>query len=337
MAEEKPELSLTNKAAVVLMSIGSAQAAEVMKLLTEAEVKKLSKAFLTVQELDRDVQRDISMEFHKMLQAADKMVVDGREFAKEVIQSAFGDNVSESLVEALSGGRKESLASLIAEMPESIADNFLQSEHPQTLAFILSKMQPQHAAEMLSKMTDEMQTEALLRISKLDKVKRDVVEDVCEVLRYQLRGVSVEGEESLGGPKVCAQILNFIRKDVEERILTEVEESFPELAEDIRNLMFTFEDLLKIEDRNIQTILKDVQRETLVLAMKTATPELKELLFKNMSQRAAEMLKDDLDNMGPTKLKDVEKAQQGIVDTVRRLEAEGKIQLAGAGDEDAFV
>lgn len=337
MADEKIELTLTNKAAVILMSLGTEQAAEVIKHLSETEVKKLSKAFVAVQELDRDVQRSISMEFNKMLQAAETMVVDGRDFAKEVFSSAFGEEAAESFVEALSGGRKESLASLISDMPPNIADNFLQSEHPQTIAFLLSKMPPDKASGMLAKMSDEMQTEVLIRISKLDQVKRDVVEEVCEVLRNQLRGVSMGGEEDLGGPKACAQILNFINKNIEERILTDVEETYPELAEEIRNLMFTFEDVLKIDDRSIQTILKDVQREQLVLALKTASNELKTLLFKNMSQRAAELLKDDLDSLGPTKIKDVEKAQQGIVDIIRRLEAEGKIQLAGAGGEDALV
>ncbi len=337
MADEKTELSLTNKAAVILMSLGTEQAAEVIKYLSEDEIKKLSRAFMAVQELDRDIQRDISMEFNKMLQAAEKMVVDGRDFAKEVISSAFGEEAGESFVEALSGGRKESLASLISDMPPNIADNFLQSEHPQTIAFLLSKMPADKAASMLSKMSEEMQTEALIRISKLEQVKRDVVDDVCDVLRNQLRGVSMGGEEDLGGPKACAQILNFINKNIEERILTEVEETYPELAEEIRNLMFTFEDVLKIDDRSIQTILKDVPREQLVLALKTASTELRDLLFKNMSQRAADMLKDDLDSLGPTKLKDVEKAQQGIVDVIRRLEAEGKIQLAGAGGEDALV
>lgn len=337
MADEKVELTFSNKAAVILMSLGREQAAEVIKHLSETEVKKLSRAFIAVQELDRNVQRDISMEFNKMLHATEKILIDGRDFAKEVINSAFGEKADESLVEALSGGRKESLASLISDMPTNIADNFLQSEHPQTIAFLLSKMPPEKAANMLSKMSEEMQTEVLIRISKLVQVKRDVVEEVCEVLRNQLRGVSIGGEEILGGPKACAQILNFTNEDVEERILTEVGESNPELADEIRNLMFTFEDITKIEDRSIQNILKEVQREQLAVALKTASAELKELLFKNMSLRAAELLKDDLDSLGPTKLKDVENAQQDIVDIVRRLEAEGKIQLAGADGEDVFV
>jgi flagellar motor switch protein FliG len=140
-------------------------------------------------------------------------------------------------------------------------------------------------------------------------------------------------EDDIGGPKAVADILNFVERANEERIVTEIEEMYPELAEEIKNLMFTFEDILRIDDRGIQTLMKEVQREQLLLALKTASPDLKQLLLRNMSQRAAEMLQDDLDSLAPQKLKDVEKAQQSIVDVVRKLEAEGKITIAGSGDE----
>ena len=140
-------------------------------------------------------------------------------------------------------------------------------------------------------------------------------------------------EEEIGGPKAAADILNFVDRNNEERIVTEIEELYPELAEEIKNLMFTFEDIGKIDDRAIQQILKEIPRESLCLALKTASEDLRALLFRNMSQRASQMLQEDLESMGPTKLKDVEKAQQGIIDIVRRLESEGKIQLGGGGDE----
>jgi flagellar motor switch protein FliG len=167
-------------------------------------------------------------------------------------------------------------------------------------------------------------------------VKADVVDEVREVLRSQLRSSDLQDEE-IGGPKSAADILNFVDRNNEERIITEIEEMFPDLAEQIRNLMFTFEDCKKIDDKGVQTVLKDVPREQLVLALKTASPELKDLLFRNVSQRAAQMIKDDLDAMGPVKLKDVEKAQQSIVDVVRKLEAEGKIMIGGGGAEDQLV
>ena len=324
------------KAAVVLMSLGKELASEVMKYLSESEVKKLSRAFMSVHEVERELQRQIAAEFRTMLRASETVVVDGREFAKDVIGTAFGTDTGDALLEYITGSRKEPLSSLIGDIPQNIVDNFIQSEHPQTIAFLMTKMSAEMAADLLSKMSEEMQTDVLIRISQLDHVKGEVIDEVREVLRTQLRGVSMGEDEELGGPKSTADILNFVDRNNEERILTEIEEIYPELAEEIRNLMFTFEDLIKIDDRSVQTILKEVPRDQLVLALKTASAELKDLLFRNISQRAAEMLQDDLDSLGPTPLKDVEKAQQSVVDIVRRLEAEGKITVA-SGAEDVLV
>jgi flagellar motor switch protein FliG len=330
MAMEQNNLT---KAAVVLMSLGKDLAADVMKFLSESEVKKLSRAFMSVHEVDREMQRTIANEFSSMLRSSETMVVDGREFAKDVIGSAFGGGAGDSILEYITGSRKEPLSTLINDIPTNIVDNFFQSEHPQTIAFLMTRMTPDVAADLLSKMSEDVQTDVLMRIAQLDHVKSDVVDEVREVLRTQLRGVSMGEEEEVGGPKTTADILNFVERNNEERILAEIEETFPELAEEIRNLMFTFEDVTKIDDKSIQTILKEVPRDQLVLALKTASPELRDLLFRNISQRAAEMLKDDLDTMGPTPLKEVEKAQQGVIDVIRRLEAEGKITVAAGGDD----
>lgn len=325
--------SNVEKAAVVLMSLGKETAADVMRFLNESEVKKLSRAFMGVQEVERELQASICREFSGMLRAAETLVVDGKDFARDVISSAFGSEAGDTLLEYITGSKKEPLSTLLSDIPQNIVDNFIQSEHPQTIAFLLTKTTPEQGAEMLAKMPEDLQTEVLVRISQLEHVKGDVIDEVREVLRSQLRGVSLREEEEIGGPKAAADILNFVDRNNEERILTEIEETYPELAEEIRNLMFTFEDLLKIDDRGIQTVLKEVPRDQLVLALKTASDELKALLLRNISQRAAQMLQEDLESLGPVKLRDVEKAQQAVVDVVRRLEAEGKIQISGGGDE----
>lgn len=327
------DASNLTKAAVILMSLGKDLAAEVMKFLTETEVKKLSRAFMSVHEVDRESQRTIANEFSAMLRASDTVVVDGREFAKDVIGSAFGSDTGDSLLEYITGSRKEPLSTLIGDIPGNIVDNFIQSEHPQTIAFLMTRMTPDMAADLLGKMNEELQTDVLIRVAQLEHVKSDVVDEVREVLRSQLRGVSMGEEEEVGGAKATADILNFVERNNEERILAEIEEAFPELADEIRNLMFTFEDVAKIDDKSIQTILKEVPRDQLVLALKTASSDLRDLLFRNISQRAAEMLQDDLDSLGPTPLKEVEKAQQAIIDVIRRLEAEGKITIAAGGDD----
>ena len=337
MSFSEEDISNLEKAAVVLMSLGKEQAAEVMRYLTETEVKKLSRAFMQVQEVGRETQATIAKEFSGMLRASETLVVDGKDFARDVISSAFGEEGGDSLLEYITGSKKEPLSTLLGDIPANIVDNFVHSEHPQTIAFLLSKMIPEVASEILLKMTEEMQGEILVRISQLDHVKADTIDEVREVIRSQLRGVSMRGEEELGGPKAAADILNFVDRTNEERILAELEEVNPELADEIRNLMFTFEDVLKLDDRSVQTVLKEVPRDQLVLGMKTASEALQELLYNNMSQRAAQMLQDDLETLGPVKLKDVEKAQQGIVDVVRKLEAEGKIQIASGGADDVLV
>lgn len=331
------ELSNAEKAAVTLLSLGKELASEVLQHLNEQEVKRISRAFMAVSEVDRETQFGIVREFRNLIKSSDTLLVDGREFAKDVISGAFGEAAGEGLLEYITGSRKEPISAIIQDVPEKILNAFIAAEHPQTVAFLMTKMNPDQAAFTLQTMQEETQTDILIRIANLNNVKADVIDEVREVLRTQLRGSGLSDEEEVGGPKSAADILNFVERNNEERILTEIEEMYPDIAEQIRNLMFTFEDVKKIDDKGIQTVLKEVPRDQLVMALKTASPELKDLLFRNVSQRAAEMIKEDLDAMGPVKLKDVEKAQQGIVDIVRRLEAEGKIQVGGAGSEDAFV
>lgn len=330
------EFSNTEKAAVTLLGLGKDLASTVLQHMTEQEVKRISRAFMTVSEVDRETQFQISQEFRNMLKAGEVMLVDGREFAKDVISTAFGDSAGEGLLEYITGSRKEQISKIISEVPEKILNSFIISEHPQTIAFLLTKMNPDQSAAVLQSMPEEVQTDVLMRIAHLNTVKADVVDEVREVLRTQLRG-SGSNEEEVVGTKSAADILNFVDRVNEERILTEIEEMYPDLAEQIRNLMFTFEDIKKVDDRGIQAILKEVPRDQLVISLKTASAELSELLYKNVSQRAAQMIREDLEALGPVRIKDVEKAQQGIIDIVRRLEAEGKVIIGGGGEADAFV
>ncbi len=324
------------KAALTLLTLGKEVASDVLQHLNEQEVKRISRAFMAVSEVDRETQFDIAREFRNMMKAGTTVLVDGREFAKEVIGEAFGDAEGQGLLEYITGARKEPISAIMADVPEKILNAFIAAEHPQTVSFLLTKMNPDQASQVLQTLPEETQTDILVRIANLNTVKGDVVDEVREVLRAQLR-VKDMNEEEVVGPKSAADILNFVDRTNEERILTEIEEMYPDMAEQIRNLMFTFEDCKKIDDKGIQVVLKEVPRDQLVLALKTASQELKDLLFRNVSQRAAQMIQEDLEALGPVKLKDVEKGQQGIVDVVRRLEAEGKIAIGGGGAEEAFV
>jgi len=328
--------SATEKAALTLLTLGRDIASDVLKNLTEAEVKRISRAFMLVNEVPREDQFSIGKEFHTMMKAGETMLVDGREFARDVIASAFGDTAGENLLEYISGARKDSISSIIRDVPDKILIDFVSAEHPQTVAFLLTRMNADQAAMVLQTMTEDAQTDLLIRVANLNTVKADVVDEVREVLRATLRSAS-QNEEEVIGAKSAADILNFVDRNNEERIISEIEEMYPEMAEQIRNLMFTFEDMKAIDDKGIQAIMKEVPRDQLVLALKTASPELSELLFRNVSKRAGEMIREDLEILGPTKLKDVEKAQQGIVDVVRRLEAEGKVVIQSGSDEEQYV
>lgn len=328
--------SATEKAAMTLLTLGKSLASEVLQHLDENEVKRISRAFMVVSEVPREDQFVIGKEFHSMMKAGETLLVDGREFAREVIADAFGEDAGEGLLEYITGSRKEPISQIIADVPEKILNSFIQSEHPQTVSFLLTKMNPDQAAQVLQTMSEETQTDILIRIANLNMVKGDVVDEVREVLRSTLRAGTMN-EEEVVGPKSAADILNFVDRNNEERIITEIEEMYPDMAEQIRNLMFTFDDIKNIDDKGIQTVLKEVPRDQLVLALKTASKDLSDLFFNNVSKRAAEMIQEDLEALGPVKVKDVEKAQQGIVDIVRRLEAEGKIAVGGGGDEDAYV
>lgn len=329
-------IDLTNveKAALILMSMGKDLASQVLQNLNEQEVKRVSRAFMAVHEVDRETQLSVATEFRKMLKASETMLIDGREFAKDVIENAFGETAGEGMLEYITGSRKEPISQIISDVPEKILNAFISAEHPQTVSFLLTKINPDQAAQVLQRLPEEQQTDILVRIANLNNVKADVVDEVREVLRSQLRGNGLNEEEEIGGPKAAADILNFVDRTNEARILTEIEEMYPDMAEQIRNLMFTFEDVKKIDDKGVQAILKEVPRDQLVLALKTASEGLQDLLFRNVSQRAAEQMREDLSIMGPVKVKDVEKAQQGIVDIVRRLEAEGKISVGGQGAEE---
>lgn len=330
------ELSNVEKVAVTLLGLGKDMASQVLQHLSEPEVKRISRAFMTVSEVDRETQFTITREFRKMLSGSSTLHVDGRSFAQDVITGAFGETAGAGMLDYITGSNKEPISAIMQDIPDKVLTGFISAEHPQTVAFLMTRMLAAQAASTLQRMGEEMQTEILLRIARLNTVKADVVDEVREVLRNQLRGSGLSEEEEIGGPKAAADILNFVERNNEERILTEIEEMYPDMAEQIRNLMFTFEDMQKIDDKGIQAVLKEVPRDQLVLSLKTASAPLQELLFRNVSQRAAAMIQEDLSAMGPVKLKDIEKAQQGIVDIVRRLEAEGKIQLGG-GAEEAFV
>jgi flagellar motor switch protein FliG len=257
---------------------------------------------------------------------------------KETVVDAVGEERARGILGHLSAASPAArqLESLELVDAKSLS-NFLINEHPQTIAVILAHLEPEKKGEVLKRLPESLQAEVVLRLSNLEHVALELIAEVDRVLKQDLSTLGTVEQASLGGVQPVAEMLNVMDKGTETAIMSRIEEKDPILAEEIRKLMFVFEDIVKIDDKGIQTLLKEVPNDKLLLALKTSNEEIRTKIFKNISQRAAKLLQEDLGNMGPARLSDVESAQVEIVNTARRLEQEGKILIARGGSEDALV
>ncbi|MBI3991692.1 MAG: flagellar motor switch protein FliG, partial [Candidatus Lambdaproteobacteria bacterium] len=259
------------------------------------------------------------------------------DFVKNTLSKALGGDRAKELVDNLSANVEESaLESLKWLDPKAIA-NFITHEHPQTIALILAHLEdPEQTATVLKELPENLQADVVYRMAILESIQPGVVSEIDEVLSREMQAAGAMGTAKVGGIEAVAEMLNSLDKSTETRILATIEESNPDLAEQIRELMFTFEDMVLIDSRGMQLILKEVEQQDLVLALKTASDSIKELIFSSMSQRASEMLREDLEVLGPVKVADVERAQQNLVKVARRLEEEGKVIIGGRGGGDVI-
>ena len=333
---KKKDLNKKKKAAALMLAIGEENAAKLLKRLNEYELHTLSNEMASLGELSAKELDQIANEFLKEL-GEEPTIEAGIENVKTILEKAFGKEKAEELIKKVGTPlSKQPFYSLVNVSPKMIA-NFIKSEHPQTIAVILAHLEPQQAAQTLSFLPEALQIDVILRMAKLETVSPEVVRELEEALEEEVKSAGGAESHQVGGIEPVAEIMNNVPKDVEERILSAIEEENPELAEDIRRKMFVFEDLIYIDDRGIQTILKEVSNEDLLLALKAASDSVKEKIFKNMSKRAAEMIKEDLETMGPVKLSDVEQAQQNIIQIARKLADEGKIVIAKGGGGEVVV
>lgn len=323
------------KAAILLLAFGEEISSEIFKQMSEFEIKRVGSAMSRLGRIDAEVIDEVMEEFYHVLQSNKKYFFGGNEFTKKLIESAFRDGQADSFIEDLAletAATLESLELIDAKM----LSNILRNEHPQTIALVLAHLAPKKFGETLKLLPESLHTELILRISKLESVSPELIDEIDSVLRGEVQRMGNVTQQQIGGVAPIVEMLNMMDKATEETILDRLEERDPDLIEEIRRKMFTFEGLIKVDDRGIQAIMREVKIEQLKLAMKTASEGIKELVFKNMSQRAAETLREELANAGPARLTDVEAAQQGIVQIARRLADEGKIVIATSG-ENALV
>ncbi len=320
-------------AAILLMSLGEEEASAVLRHLAPKEVQRLGETIARMKAVPHERVGSVIDKFQSIAGSESMLVADTGEYVKSVLRKALGDDTANLLIERiLSESDTSGIESLKWMDPDSVAE-LLRNEHPQIVAAILSHLEHEHVAEVLKGFTERQRNEVLIRIATLDGIQPSALKDLNEVMGRVLAGAERTKKANLGGVKVAAEILNLLGNSVETAVLDFVRENDHELAQKIMDNMFTFDDLMKLDDKGIQAMLKEVQSESLVVALKGAQPALRERIFKNMSSRAAESLREDLESRGPVRLSEVEAEQKEILKIVRRLADEGQIMLAGGGDE----
>jgi flagellar motor switch protein FliG len=320
-------------AAILLMSLGEEEAAEVFKHLSPKEVQKLGETIARMKAVSRERVDGVLDKFEEVASTEHMLVADTDEYVKSVLRKALGEDKANLLIDRiLQGSDVTGIESLKWMDPASVAE-LLRNEHPQIVAAILVHLEFDQAADVLKQFGERQRNEVMVRIATLDGIQPAALKDLNDVMSKVLAGGDRMKKSNLGGVKAAAEILNMLGSSVETSVLDFVREADNDLAQKIMDNMFTFDDLDKIDDKGIQALMKEVQSESLVIALKGATPSLRDKIFKNMSTRAAETLKEDLESRGPVRLSEVEAEQKEMLKIVRRLADEGQIVLGGGGDE----
>jgi flagellar motor switch protein FliG len=320
-------------AAILLMSLGEEEASEVFKHLQPKEVQKLGETIAKLKVIPRSRVEQVLERFDAVAETQSTLVNDTDEYVRNVLRKALGDDKANLLLDRiLQGGDVSSIESLKWMDANSVAE-LLRNEHPQIIAAILAHLDFDQTSSVLRVFTERQRNEVLVRIATLDGIQPMALKDLNEVMSQVLAGGERMKKSSLGGVKTAAEIINMLGSSVEASVLDYIREADADLAQKIMDNMFTFDDLDKIDDKGIQAVLKEVQSESLVVALKGASAELREKIFRNMSTRAAETLREDLESRGPVRLSEVESEQKEMLKIVRRLADEGTIMLAGGGDD----
>ncbi|MFZ5568757.1 MAG: flagellar motor switch protein FliG [Thermodesulfobacteriota bacterium] len=323
------------KTAVFLLTMGENYTTQIFRSMSEEEIKIIANVMAQIDQIPPDVVTAVMEEFASVYEDENRLLVGGEYFAKNVIGKTLAKDKAERIYKEIEENKREVPFNWSREVNPAILASYLASEHPQTIAMILTHLPAENSAEILMALPDEKKGDIALRIAKLGQVSDDVVRDVDEALRNEIGNIG-SGSTKSGGVPTLVDILNGVDKATEDAIMEKIEEEQADMVDEIRKLMFVFEDLTAVDDRGMREILKKVESGQLTLAMKTASEEMKKKILGNLSSRAAEMLLEDLEVMGPAKLSDVEAAQQAIVSAAKELEADGTITL-GKGGGDILV
>lgn len=334
MSDDIGDVSGSERAAIFMLSLGETKAAEVLKHMGPKEVQKIGTVMASLSDVSKEKVESVLGNFVETVNNQSGVGVDPGEYISKMLTSALGEDKAGSVIDRILLGKKsKGLDSLKWMDPKAVA-GVVQNEHPQIIAIVLSHLEGEHAAEVLSHLPDTARSDVLMRIATLDGVSPTALEELNQILEIQFAGSNGAKSSGVGGIKAAAGILNFMDDESETAITKAISEHDAELAEEIQSQMFVFDNLLSVDDRGMQAILREVQSEQLIIALKGADDEVKEKIFGNMSSRAADMMREDLEAKGPVRLKDVEEAQKAVLDVATRLAESGEISLGGKGDDE---
>ncbi|MES2554405.1 MAG: flagellar motor switch protein FliG [Pseudomonadota bacterium] len=325
------------RSAILMLALGEDEAAEVMKFLNPKEVQKLGTAMAGMKSVGREQVDVVLSEFLTEAAQSSSLGLDSDEYIRSVLTKALGDDKASSLLNRILQTRDASGIESLKWMDAGTVAEFIKNEHPQIIATILVHLEPEQASEIIGHFTDRLRQDVMLRIATLDGVKPIALRELNEVMTKLLTGNENIKKQNMGGIKVAANIMNYMSGDNEAAVMEGLKSYDDDMAQQIMDEMFVFDNIMDIDDKGIQVMLREVQSETLIIALKGTTEEMREKIFKNMSTRAAEMMKEDLESKGPVKLSDVETQQKQILQIVRRLADEGQIMLSGKGGDDQYV
>ncbi|GGH82250.1 flagellar motor switch protein FliG [Pullulanibacillus pueri] len=337
MVTKLSSLTGREKAAILLISLGADVAAQVFKALNENEIEELTLEIANVRRVEQDVKDEVLEQFYQIVMAQNYISQGGIGYAKQILEKALGKNSASEIINRLTSSLQVKPFDFLRKSDAQQILNFLQHEHPQTIALVMAYLEPAQAGQVLSSLPQELQTEVARRIATMDRTSPEIINEVELILEKKFSTTVSQDYTKAGGIEAVVNVLNGVDRATEKTILDALNIQAPELSEEIKKRMFVFEDIVGLDNRAIQRIIREVDNEDLLLSLKTASEEVKGIIFQNMSQRRVESFKEEMEFMGPVRLKDVEEAQSKIVSTIRRLEDTGEVVIARGGGDDIIV
>ena len=331
------DITGVQKAAILLIALGPERSSKIFQHLKDDEIEALTLEIANTKSVSAELKDEVLDEFYEVCLAQQYIAEGGIAYAKELLDKALGEDRARDVIGRLTASLQVRPFEFVRKADASQLLNFIQDEHPQTIALILSYLSPQQAAGIISSLTPDKQTDVAKRIAMMDRTSPDVIKEVENILEQKLASLVSQDYTIVGGVDSVVEVLNTVDRGTEKHIMENLEIEEPELADEIRKKMFVFEDILMLDDRSIQRVLREVENSELAVALKNANEEVQNVIFNNMSTRLVDMIKEDMEYMGPVRLKDVEEAQQKIVNIIRKLEDSAEIVISRGGGDEIIV